>query len=251
MAYSFGMPTYDDRGHGAPSLVLVHGLGVDRTMWKPLGDRLAGRFRVVAMDLLSDALAPPYSIARHADFVAGLVERLALERPVVVGHSRGGLVALDLAARYGQRTGGLVLLESMVVPPDGVLAGLQPMLEGLRGDEHRAFGARLMIHLIGAHMDPADRDTLVARFTSTPRDELVSGLQEMATFDSAAAAARVTCPLLFVATDTVYADLPRLRTLCPQLRTGELLGCGHYFPLACPDQLARLIVRFIETALPR
>jgi pimeloyl-ACP methyl ester carboxylesterase len=89
----------------------------------------------------------------------------------------------------------------------------------------------------------------VAGFTSTPQAELVAGMLEMSTFDSAAAAARVTCPLLFVGTGPPYSDLPRLRVLCPQLVTAQLVGCGHYFPVECPDQLAATITRFLETQL--
>jgi pimeloyl-ACP methyl ester carboxylesterase len=74
----------------------------------------------------------------------------------------------------------------------------------------------------------------------------VSLMEELVAYDSVAAAAHVTCPLLYVGTSTIYADLARLRALCPQLVTHELAGCGHYFPLEVPDQVMAVIDAFLE-----
>lgn len=246
---------YDDVGEGRPPILLIHGWGTDRHLLGASSAHLAGSHRVVSVDLRgfgeSDAPEQPYAISGYADDVAFVVEQLGLAEPIVIGHSMGGMVALDLAARHPRCVSAVVILEGMVVPVEGVLGGLRPMLASVRAEDYRSFMARLMSHLAGPHMPTSDRDRLVAGASACRQHVLVSALEGIIGFDSDEAAARVRCPLLYVGTNTPYADLERFRRLCPQLVTGQLCGCGHYFPLEVPEQLNPVITRFIQTSVPR
>jgi pimeloyl-ACP methyl ester carboxylesterase len=245
---------YDDAGSGDLTLLLVHGWGTDRTLLRPLFDHAQRAHRVLSVDLRgfgeSDAPVQPYTIAGYTDDLAFLIDRLGVERPLVVGHSMGGIVALDFAARHPSQIAGAILLEAMVVAPDAVFAGLRPMLQAVRGDGYRDFARGLMNHLTGPHFDPAEGARLAALVASCPQHVLVSALEGIIAFDSVASAAAVTCPLLFMGTSTTYIDVDRFRALCPQLVTGQLVGCGHYFPLEVPEQVNAMVDRFIQTALP-
>jgi pimeloyl-ACP methyl ester carboxylesterase len=232
-------------------VLLVHGWGTDRSFLQPLFDHLRRSRRVVAVDLRgfgeSDAPEQAYTIHGYADDLAFVATALGLERPVVIGHSMGGLIALDFAARYGDRLSAAVILESIVVAPRRVIAGLRPVLEGVRTARYREVVTGVMTHLTGPHFDPAARARLVSVSTACAQHVLVSTMEDVITFDSAAAAARVACPVLYVGTRTVYADLERFRELCPQLVTEQLVDCGHCFPLEVPDQLDAVIERFVRT----
>jgi pimeloyl-ACP methyl ester carboxylesterase len=244
---------YDEAGRGDPPILLVHGWGTDRTVLQPLFDAMQTSRRVVSVDLRgfgeSDAPEQQYTIQGYSEDLAFLVERLGLQRPVVIGHSMGGMIALDFAARYAERASAAVILEGMVVAPEGVIGGLRPMLDHVRISADRGFITRLMSHLTGPHFDPLERERLVSLITSCPQHVLVSALEGIMAFDSVAAAAGVKCPLLYVATSTTYTDMPRLRELCPQLVTGQLVGCGHYFPVEVPEQLNAMVARFIQTSV--
>lgn len=236
-----------DAGSGEPALLLVHGWGTDRGVLAPLCERARARRRVVALDLrgfgASDA-QPPYDVATHADDLAVVVRALGLERPVVVGHSLGGLIALDFAARYPTHTGAAVLLEPMALAP-ALLEGLEPILADLRGPEFRTVAGGLLGYLAGPDCPPEARTWLVETARRCRQDVLVAAMEGILAFDSAAAAAAVTSPLLYLGTSTPYADLTRFRALCPQLETGQLYGCGHYFPLEVPEQIDAMIERFL------
>ena len=241
---------YDDEGRGDPPLLLVHGWGTDRTVMKRLYHDARSAHRVVAVDLRgfgqSHAPEQAYAIEGYADDLAFLVARVGLVRPVVIGHSMGGIIALDLAARHADRISGAVLLEAMVVA-EPLLAGLRPILEGVRTRTYRDVVARLMTELAGPHLDSADRARLVSLATSCAQHVLVSALEGILAFDSTRAAAHAKCPVLYVGTRATYADVARFRELCPQLVTGQLVGCGHYFPLEVPEQLSPMIARFLQT----
>ena len=91
-------------GSGEP-LVLIHGLGSQWQMWKPLFEHLAPVHDVIAIDLpgfgetpaLLEGDAP--TPQRFAEVVIEFFDELGLERPVVAGNSLGGWVALEIARR--------------------------------------------------------------------------------------------------------------------------------------------------------
>jgi pimeloyl-ACP methyl ester carboxylesterase len=94
---------YSRIGAGAP-LVLVHALGLDRSVWDPVLPALARRFDVIAVDLpgFGDSEPLPPSVeptpAALAGRVALLLDELGIRSPHVAGNSLGGWVALELAA---------------------------------------------------------------------------------------------------------------------------------------------------------
>jgi pimeloyl-ACP methyl ester carboxylesterase len=130
-----------------------------------------------------------------------------------------------------------------VVAP-AVIEGLRPILAGVSADDYREFAGRLMTYLTGPRFDPELRSLLVRGVQRCPQHALISAMEAIIAFDSVAAAARVTSPLLYVGTDVPYIDEEHFRALCPQLRTERLPGCGHYFPLEVPDRLHAVIEEF-------
>jgi pimeloyl-ACP methyl ester carboxylesterase len=198
----------------------------------------------------SDAPEHGYAIEGFTDDVMFMADQLGLEQPIVIGHSLGGMVALDLAARYPSRLAAAVILQSMVAARNDVASGLLEMLPRVAAEDYRDFVCSLMARLAGPNFEAGERTRLAQSAASCRQHVLVASLRELIEFDSVAAASAVKCPLLYVGTETEYADLGRFRQLCPQLVTGQLVGCGHYFPIEVPDQLASMLRRFIETSVP-
>lgn len=104
---------YTDTGRGGPAILLVHGLGSNLLVWRKTVDALARDHRVVAIDLpgygRSSKKNYPYSMAFFADVVDRVIARLGLDRPVVIGHSMGGQIAMTHALRFPKRSRALVL----------------------------------------------------------------------------------------------------------------------------------------------
>jgi len=98
---------YEVHGEGERTLVLIHGLLMNRHMYDALAPEIASRGnRVVTVDLLGHGGSDrpedlrEYSMGQFADQVAALVEHLKLDRPVIGGTSLGANVSLDLGARH-------------------------------------------------------------------------------------------------------------------------------------------------------
>jgi N-formylmaleamate deformylase len=92
---------YYRTGGDNPPLVLLHGISDDGLCWTPVAEALADRHDVIMVDLRghgkSDDPEDGYNYATLAIEVTGLIEGLALETPVVMGHSMGAMTALALA----------------------------------------------------------------------------------------------------------------------------------------------------------
>lgn len=116
-----------------PGLLLVHGFTDTSRSFSLLAPHLAGR-RLIMPDLRGHGASQAgkgFGIAEFADDIAGLVRRLRLDRPVVVGHSLGAMVTIALAARHDALVGGLVVMAGTVKPgfsPDHALvAGVKAL----------------------------------------------------------------------------------------------------------------------------
>ncbi len=96
-------------GEGAP-LILLHGWTLDHRMWAPQVTGLAETHFLVMPDRrgCGGATAPP-DLAREAEDVIAIADFLGFERFALLGLSRGAVVALDVARRYGSRLTALVV----------------------------------------------------------------------------------------------------------------------------------------------
>lgn len=246
---------YSQAGQGSQTILMMHGWGTDQTLMQPLFERLQSAYRVISIDLpgfgASTGHRQHFSIESYTEDLASLFSDpdpdLALDRPVMIGHSMGGMIALDFAARFAENLTATIILEAAVVPPELVIERLNPVLDGLRSEAYREVVKNFMSYLGGPFIEPQKREQLLRAAFSVPQNVLVSSMEGMIAFDSRTAASKVKCPLLYIGTNTTFTNMDHFRELCPQLVCGQLVGCGHYFPLEVPEQLYPMIARFLQT----
>lgn len=107
----------------APPVVCVHGASGHGQRFRQLAEeRWAERFRVVAVDLRGHGRSgwqPPWSIETHAFDLLETLDAMGLEQPDWVGHSFGGRLVVELAARRPERIRRAVLLDPAIqLPPE-------------------------------------------------------------------------------------------------------------------------------------
>ena len=84
-------------------ILLLHGWGQNIEMMKPIGDNFCDKFRVTILDLPgfgeSDEPKSPWTIEMYSEFLEDFVEKLNIKKPIVIGHSFGGRVAIRFSSR--------------------------------------------------------------------------------------------------------------------------------------------------------
>jgi lipase len=102
----------------APAVVCLHGVTAHGERFKQLAEeRWASKFRVVAPDLRGHGRSrwePPWDLATHVADLIQTVDELGLDRPAWVGHSFGGRLIVELAARHPDRIRRAVLLDPAI-----------------------------------------------------------------------------------------------------------------------------------------
>jgi pimeloyl-ACP methyl ester carboxylesterase len=133
---------YSDRGEGSP-VVLIHGNAVSGSDWNTSGvaELLLQGHRVIIFDRPGFGYSERprghlWTAAQQAELLHKALRRLGVERPVVVGHSWGTIVALALAEQHQANVAGLVLVSGYyfwTLRPDALLvvAGAVPILGDL------------------------------------------------------------------------------------------------------------------------
>jgi pimeloyl-ACP methyl ester carboxylesterase len=249
---------FDEVGRGEPPLLLVHGWACDHTFFAPQARHFGQRQRVVAVDLrghgASDRPDQDYAMGELAGDLAWLCAQLGLAKPIVVGHSMGGVLAFELAVRFPDVPSAIIALDAGMVLPPRTLARLRSRGRDLRGAGYREAVRKLVQGMFLPTDDAARRAWIVEKMSGGPPHVLASAWEQLFACPSAsvATAGATALPMLAVASAGGHlADLDRLRELCPRLMTGQTVGAGHFHQLEVPDQINAMIERFLAVVVPR
>jgi pimeloyl-ACP methyl ester carboxylesterase len=243
---------YEAMGHRRP-IVLVHGWCCDHSYFAPQIEHFARRgHRVVAMDLRghgrSDRPEQTYTMGAFADDVAWICGALGLVRPVLIGHSMGGIVCFDLAARYRELASAVVMLDAAVVVPLAARASIPGFLEDLRGVNYRTVLREYVAKALFIPTDEAKRrESILVRMGETPQHVMISAFEGLRDYDPGIAKGELTAPVLYISADepTPRSDMGRFGELVPDLLYGKTVGAGHFCQLEVPEQVNAMIDRFL------
>lgn len=256
---------FREAGRGA-AVVCIHASASSSSQWRPLMDRLAGRFRTLAVDLYGSGKSPMWPAVRPlslADEVALLDPVLAAagERFHLVGHSYGGAVALRAALTAPGRVESLVLFEpvlfSVLVAEDPTqpaareIAGVRDdTVSALERGDLRASATRFVDYWMGAGTlaaMPGPRREALAAAMATVKAEWDAAFGEPTPLS---AFAELDVPVLYItgsespASATAVARL--LRKALPRVTAIEIEGVGHMGPVTHPDRVNALIERHLD-----
>jgi pimeloyl-ACP methyl ester carboxylesterase len=250
-----------------PTVVCIHASASSSAQWRPLMDRLAGRFRTLAVDLYGSGKSPRWPDDRAlslADEVALLEPVLAAagERFHVVGHSYGGAVALKAALAGPDRIRSLAVYEpvlfSVLLAEDPtqpaareIVAVRDDTVAALAGGNPCAAGARFLDYWVGAGTwagMPDARRNAVATAMGSLTAEWHAAFTEQAPLSAFASLDVPT--LCLTGSDSPDASRGVTRLLAnamPRATEVEIAGVGHMGPVTHPERINARIERHLET----
>lgn len=266
---------YFEYGHGPQTVLFVHGYQSSGRIWYRTQQALpADRYRTIAINNrgAGQSDAPPgesdFTIQKFAADLHEFVAQMGIGRFTLVGHSMGGATVAQYAVDHPEQVAELVLLDP--ASPNGApLAGAQ--LEAFLDErmaqrrDQMARGAEREVLDAGADATGA-ADTagaaqraaaaaqaaqLLQDIRLAPERRLRGSLRSMLQVRLAERVKTLPMPVLLVAGDRdVVIPLPDMLASWAMYPPGTGLhvwhGVGHSPNLDCPDELAALLVRFIE-----
>jgi pimeloyl-ACP methyl ester carboxylesterase len=242
---------FDKAGFGNPTSILIHGGGGDTSHLAPQFYFFSRRGTAINLDLRgygkSDKPMKYGTIAQYADDVAYLCRQLKITSPVIIGHSMGGMVAVELAAKHPMLPTAIVLISSGVLFPKAALGDEEKALCGLKSATYRA----AIQALIDQICLPSDRfkSHVEETFFAVPQEQWVAHFEAMFAWDKVARERVSACklPILYIEdSGGCYSDLPLFSSLCPQLVIGKTVGSGHFPTLEVPEQVNSMIKDFVK-----
>jgi pimeloyl-ACP methyl ester carboxylesterase len=265
---------YLDEGNG-PVLLLIHGLtGQMLNFTHSLLDRLKDDFRVVIIDRPGSGYSTrpagaAATLTAQAQLISRFCDVLRLGRPLVVGHSLGGAIALALALNHPQKVGGLALLApatqrlDRVRPPFDRLLIASPLLRRLIAWTLATplsirNSARTLPLLFGPEPVPGDFAvrgggllTLRPSAFMAASADLVETMRESAETVPAYEDLTVPVGILFGADDRILDPTVHGKGFIAKVRGAELEvieGGGHMIPVTAAGRSAAFIARMAKRA---
>jgi pimeloyl-ACP methyl ester carboxylesterase len=252
----------DDGTSGpAPAVVFLHGIGGSARGWAPqLASFAAAGWRPVALDLPGYGARPPVTAMDFEGLAADLeaaVAARALDRPALVGHSMGGMIAQAALRRR----------------PDGyraaVLCGTSPAFGDPTGEFQKKFVADRLAPLdsgttmaalatpsvdriVGPSPDPAGRALAIEIMSAVPETTYRAAVHCLLTFDERANLPNIRVPVLCLAGErdpnAPAAMMQRMAARIPGARHVCLAGVGHLPNLEAPQAFDAAVLEFLTQA---
>jgi len=252
---------FDRTGSGAP-LVLIHGLGSARTVWKPILPALASSFDVIAVDLPGHGRTPwipgtpmiPSALAAH---VLETLDACGIARAHLVGNSLGGWTALELAAAAPDRVASVTALA-----PAGMRDTPATKVKlSFKLNRYLAIASRPLLPVLLAstrlrglglaHNSPVwrtwsvetCRDAAEAMADAAGFDDALAGTLGRVASCTATIPASIPVTIVFGDTDNVLpARTAQSRRYLPAHgRWLDWQSCGHAIQLDYPDRVVELV----------
>jgi 3-oxoadipate enol-lactonase len=259
-----GRFTYEAAGDpDLPPLVFLHGIGGAARAWRGQLDFFANRFRTIAWDMPGyggSAPLPSVSIAALADALQDFLLQVFLAgagaiRPILVGHSIGGMIVQQLLANNSQIASAVVLAQTSPAfgKPDGdwqkafIGARLGPLD---RGETLVSLAPSLVQELVGDNPDPQGmalaRDCMAAVPEATYRATMLA----LMGFDLRSALKNIEVPtLLLSGSKDNNAPAPMMAKMASYVRFAgyvELDGVGHLANLERPAAFNAALDQFLK-----
>jgi pimeloyl-ACP methyl ester carboxylesterase len=161
----------------SPPLVLVNGWTGDHGIFTPQIIHFARNHRVVAINLrghgASDAPKQEYTIVGFADDIAWQCAQLGLKKPLIIGHSLGGVVTLELCGRYPDLASGMMMIDSIVMAPPNVrdAPAVHRLLDGIGGPNYLAVSRANAWEIGCDYDDPVRRKAIYNKYILPPCEE--------------------------------------------------------------------------------
>ena len=252
VATTAGPIGFEERGAGGLPILFLHGVGSDKSVWRPQVEHFGRDRRSIAFDYpgYGDS-APARDGATRDDFASAILaamDALEVERAHICGLSLGGVIAIAMHAAAPGRCASLILADTFAVHPDG--RGIYDRSVAGSADM-RAFAEARADFLLAQPANPAVRAEVVEAMSRIDPAAYVIGAEAVWLADQRERVRDISVPTLILCGDddkpTPPALSEELHTLIAGSRLEWIAGAGHLTNIEQPAVFNRLAEEFLET----
>jgi pimeloyl-ACP methyl ester carboxylesterase len=239
-------------GKGDPAIVLIHCWACDSAYWNAQIDALKSQYTVVAVNLAghgaSEKNRSDWSMSNYGEDVATVVRQLRNRQVVLVGHSMGGVVALEATRRIGDRVIGIIAVDSLKsiglppMKPREIERQLAPFRQNFI-EATRDYVTRTMFEK-GA--DPVLMQKIAYDMSLEPPTVGIPSLESLLALDFTTVLPDIHVPVLAINSDLGPTDAARIRKALPDFKVDVLEHTGHFLMLEAPQRFNPQLLRDIE-----
>jgi len=241
---------------GRPAIVFLHGAGNCNLTWVSQGRALAyDGYNIIAPDMPGHNLSggePLEGVAAQADWYLALMDALNVEKAVLVGHSQGGLIGLDFAAKAPDRVAGIGFIATAnAIPVNDALIGMAETKQDKAIAAMTAWGPGPQAHMHDNTWPGASNITYGLEVMELNAETaLAIDLKSCAGYaDGLEKAKGLTCPTLciFAGKDkmTPVKFGKALASVLPDNELHILPEAGHMLPVEQPREVNALLRGFL------
>lgn len=236
---------YEVAGEGEPTLVFVHGWSCDRSYWKEQIEEFAKTYRVVAVDMgghgESGLGRENWTMEAFGTDIVSVVNKLNLNKIVMIGHSLGGGVVLQAAKQLPDRVVGLIGVDTYKkfgtgYPPEKITK----IVSAFKAD----FAASMNGFIRPMFLEDAD-STLVNQIVSdmslAPVEVATSSMESYFSTDTQELLKKVRVPIRAINSDMSPTDIENNRKYASSFEMKSVTGIGHFIPQEDPTTFNRLL----------
>lgn len=235
----------------APTLVLLHGVGLDHTVWDSVVDRLPRGIRIITPDLPGHGAQPP---AAEGMTLAGLADIVAREIPAashVVGFSLGALIGQHLAVYRPELVASLTSVSSVCRRTPTERAAVLDRLQTAIADFHGSVVASLSRWFDGTDVESGQIERTRATLLANDPQSFVHCYRVFATADAEISPqlGNITAPSLAVTGACDPGSTPemtrRLASAIPGCEAVVVPDARHMLPVERPGELVDCLSTFV------
>ena len=247
---------YAEAGGGAAtSLVFLHGVGSDKSVWHPQLDHFAGIRRTIAFDYPGYGESEPAEAGTtrddYASAIISAMHELGIERAHICGLSLGGVIAIAMHHAAKKCCASLILADTFAVHPDG--AAIYERSNASSNDLMAMAEARVDL-LIAQPADPKVRSEIVETMARIDPLAYRIGARAVWLADQRERAEAIKIPALVVVGEADLVTPPALSSelvgLIHDARMQVIMGAGHLTNLEKADEFNAIVGRFLEEVEP-
>jgi len=243
---------------GSPTLVFLHGIGGAARAWRGQLETFSDRYRAMAWDMPGyggSAPLPSVSIAALADALQDFLQQVGATKPILVGHSIGGMIVQQLLVKSPHIAGAVVLAQTSPAfgKPDGdwqksfIDARLGPLD---RGETLATLAPTLVKELVGDDPDVSGMEIARDCMACVPDTTYRATMLALMGFDLRNALKKIAVPTLVLSgskdNNAPAPMMAKMASYIPSATFVELDGVGHLANLERPGAFNAALDSFLK-----